>query len=128
MTYRIQRGTIAYKAVEAIVEHGPMSFPLLCACAPMGDSEFRRKHNLQRGISNGWLVMDRNGRVTATSSARKQVLEDRGSANAPQYLEMVPPRDINLMQRPEYKPQKVYRREGPEWAKRPADFSFKTVA
>lgn len=128
MMRRMHHDTITYRAAVAIFDQGAMTQKLLHIFVNLGDTTLKRDRNLERGIETGWLTMGIDGMIDVTEVARRQISEDREEAKRVLVPETVPPRQVNVLDRPAYKAPKVYRRDGPEWSKRPEGFSFYTVA
>jgi hypothetical protein len=129
MMKRMHHDTITYRAAVAIFDQGAMPVHLLNAHARLGGAPNIVYRNLERAIETGWLEMDRDGIVSVTEIGRRQIMEDREEAKRVLIAEPVPPRQVNLLHRPEYKPAKrVVRQDVPDWSKRPDGFSFHTVA
>lgn len=129
MMKRMHHDTITYRAAVAIFDLGPMPVHLLNVHARLGSAPSIVYRNLERAIETGWLEIDRGGIVSVTEIGRRQIMEDRDEAKRVLITAPVPPRQVNLLNRPEYKPAKrVVRQDVPDWSKRPDGFSFYTVA
>lgn len=129
MMKRMHHDTITYRAAVAIFDNGTMPLKLLQSLVDMGDTINKRDRNLERAIETGWLGMDLYGCVEITEVARRQIKEDREEATRVLIPETVPPRQVNLLNRPAYAPPKrAIRQDIPDWSKRPDGFSFYTVA
>lgn len=79
---------------------------------------------LDTWIARGWFDVEIGGSVGLTQRSRKYLagIEEEVYVGIP-----AEPRDINVYDRPAYVPPKVYRREQPEYAKRPEGFGFITI-
>lgn len=102
--------TAAYRAGAYLHANGPKSQTDLLCAIDFG-SPSKARDCLQRAIRSGWLVVTAGDAITLGDLAHAH-FTDLG-AEEPKYVgQIVPPRSVNLMDRPAYVPERrIVRRD-----------------
>jgi hypothetical protein len=124
---RLAPHTAAAKAAMLIYAEGPMDRAKLFSRVDFGSGSDTRKKTLVRAVLHGWLTVD-DDKVDITAKAHVAVRGEVQETTKKFIPTPAAPRRVNLLHRDAYKPPKVFRRDDPEWAKRPDGFRFHTVA
>lgn len=114
----------AYTLMKAMHGRKPMSTLQLIEAAEINATARQVSLTLQSWLERGWVLFD--GRWTLTPFAENYF---GGGEEKPKFVG-IPATSctFNMLTRPPYKSPRTYRREDPDWAKRPEGFGFVTIA
>ena len=121
------KNTAAYQIGVLLHTHGPMPLKAIFSMYAYKANDWSRRELLAKWIDNGWFEMQED-KYALTEMAFAYLEGAPAAPESPKFVG-IPATSctFNMLTRPPYKSPRTYRREGPEWAQRPAGFGFKSA-
>lgn len=121
------KSTAAYQIGALLFQYGPMPLKDIFRMYAYKANDWSRRELMQKWIDNGWFERQ-DDKIALTEFAFAYMEGTPAAPDKPKFVG-IPATGcaFNMLTRPPYKSPRTYRREGPEWAQRPAGFGFKSA-